>query len=105
MGIVLGSEENTEVILHIQWTIGERATVYLTIVVDLGNFLCISMPDKILRFESISGAMQFPRLSLLYYFHCAMGSKQRSGVSLVHCEDCNNQDVQMPFTVQVLTRQ
>ena len=46
---------------------------YLTIV-DLGSFLCISMPDKILRFESISGAMQFTQLSLLYYFHCATGS-------------------------------
>lgn len=34
-----------------------------------------------------------------------MGSKQRSGVSSVHCKDCNNQDVQMPFTVQILTRQ
>ena len=82
-----------------------RATMYLTIAVDLGNFLCISMPDKILPFESLSGAMQFPRLSLLYYFHCAMGSKQRSGVSSVHCKDCNNQDVQMPFIVQILTRQ
>ena len=85
--------------------IRERARIYLTIVVDRGNFLCISMPDKILRFESISGAMQFPRLSLLYYFHCAMGSKPRSGVSWVHCKDCNNQDVQMPFAVQILTRQ
>ena len=85
--------------------IRERAKMYPTIVVDLGNFLCISMPDKILRFESISGAMQFHRLSLLYYFHCAMGSKQRSGVSSVYCKDCNNQDVQMPFTVQILTMQ